>query len=198
MHCIFHVMMVKWLSAFLCEKQFDAMADRRSRSRDSSQADQRPQRRDVFFIVDLMNLMNYSATEVDRFQSIRCLRAGLRSDETVAAFSYFELIPFCRLGDFLVDELAEKVCKRFESHTGVTLNPSEIELDVETPRSGAYASEWHLLLGHETILNILDRLFPRWQYIANYNPRTDRNPPMFVVRGACYGTSGAGFGWRHQ
>eukprot|EP00435_Cladocopium_sp_Y103_P001627 s1270_g1.t1 len=170
------------------------MADRRSRSRDSLQADQRPQRRDECLIVDLMHLMNCSADDVDRFQSLRCLRAGLRSDETVAAFSYFELIPFRRLGDFLVDDLAEKVCKRFESHTGVTLNPHEIELDVQTPESEGHASQWHLLLGHETILNILDRLFPRWQYPANYDPRTDRHPPMFVVRGACYGTSGARLG----
>eukprot|EP00435_Cladocopium_sp_Y103_P006385 s612_g2.t1 len=85
------------------------MADRRSRSRDALQEDQRPQRRDVFVIVDLMHLMNYSADDVDRFQSLRCLRAALHSDETVAAFSYFELIPFRSLGDFLVDDLAEKV-----------------------------------------------------------------------------------------
>eukprot|EP00435_Cladocopium_sp_Y103_P014734 s4337_g3.t1 len=139
------------------------MADRRarSRSRDSLQADQRPQCRDVFLIVDLMHLMNYSADDVDRFQSLRCLRAGLRPDETVAAFSFFELIPYRRLGDFLVEDLAEKVCKRFESHTGVMLNPNEIELDVQTPESEGHASRWHLLLGRGTILNILDRLFPR-------------------------------------
>eukprot|EP00435_Cladocopium_sp_Y103_P004761 s612_g1.t1 len=109
--------------------------------------------------------------------------SDLNTDERQMVFSYSKFIPHHRLDNFNVEDLAKKVCKRFESHTGTMLHPNEIDLHVHVPGSLNPLHELTALDG--SLLNVLQSKFPNWQ---RRDPQGEdpRHPPAFVMRMRCF------------